>query len=512
MKTKYLFVALATMVLMVISSCKKESAPDVNDPVPVSEVVISQTEAEIPRDGSLQLTFSVEPDNAEYELVEWKSSAEEIAVVDDSGLVTAVSVGETVVSVTVDGVKAECSISVVGIPVESVELSENELALTKGETAKLTAVVLPENADNRTVTWTTEDKSVATVDAEGLVTAVGAGTTVIKASAGNVSAECNVTVSGIPVESIKLDKTSLDLTEGQTAQLNATVLPENADDKTVTWSTSDDGVATVSASGLVTAVAAGNAVITAKAGGLSATCNVTVASAQSGEPKVGDYYYSDGTFSTVLDGSKEAIAIVFYVGQHPNDKSDYSATGIGSATCNAYAVALANSGKLVEWGPMDYSYMNDENYIVGTAPLDETGNSVWDVDEDTDWNGYLNTQKIKAVAETTYSGLNPDSLEGFPATYYAVNYMEAPAASSGWFLPSVSQIIAMYEASYSSDAFKIDSFKSMDSYGTFWASSEDGWNGAAMFAYFVSVSDGNPSFNSDYKDSANQYVRPVIAF
>lgn len=511
MKTKYLFVALALMGLMVISSCKKESAPDVNEPVTVSEVVISQTEAEIPRDGSLQLTFSVKPDNAEYELVEWKSSAEEIAVVDDSGLVTAVSVGKAVISVAVDGVKAECNVSVVGIPVESVELSEDELSLTKGETAQLTAAVLPENADNRTVTWTTEDKSVATVDAEGLVTAVGAGSTVIKASAGNVSAECNVTVSGIPVKSIKLDKTSLDLAEGQTAQLNAEVLPDNADDRTVTWSTSDDAVATVSASGLVTAVAAGNAVITAKAGGLSATCNVTVASAQSDEPRVGDYYYSDGTFSTILNESKEAIAIVFYVGQHPSDKSDYSATGIGSASCNAYAVALTNSGKLAEWGPVGFG---DETVVAGTSPLDENGNPVvWDtVDKDTDWSGYLNTQKIKTKAETTYSGLNPDGLEGFPATYYAVNYMEAPAASSGWFLPSVSQVLAMYEVSYSSEAFKVSSFKPMDSYGTFWSSSEDGYNDATTYAFYVSVLQGLAKSESDFKDYANQYVRPVIAF
>lgn len=509
MKIKYLFAA--AMACLMMSGCNEESVPEENGPVSVSEVVLSQTEAEIPRDGSLQLTFSVLPDNAEYDLAVWESSDEEIAAVDDNGLVTGVSVGEAAVSVTVDGVKAECRVSVVGIPVESVELSENELALTKGETAQLTAVVLPENADNRTVSWTTTDAGVAAVDSDGLVTAVAAGTATIKASAGNVSAECTVTVSGIAVESIELDKTSLELAEGQTAQLNAVVLPDDADDKTVTWSTSDDAVATVSASGLVTAVAAGNAVITAKAGGLSAVCNVTVASAQSDEPRVGDYYYSDGTFSTVLDESKEVIAIVFYVGQHPNDKSDYSASGIGSATCNAYAVALANSGKLTEWGPVGFG---DDIVVAGTSPLDENGNPVvWDtVDKDTDWSGYLNTQKIKTKAETTYSGLNPDGLEGYPATYYAVNYMEAPAASSGWFLPSVSQLLTLYDVSYSSEAFKIDSFKSMDSYGTFWSSSEDAYTDATLYAFYISVLQGIAKSESDFKDYANQYVRPVIAF
>ena len=162
--------------------------------------------------------------------------------------------------------------------VESVSLNKKELSLTEGESETLTATVKPDNATDKTVTWSSSDASVATVDATGKVTAVKAGTATITAKAGDKSATCTVTVKAkvIPVTSITLNKASLDLTEGETETLTATVGPDNATDKTVTWSTSDSSVATVDASGKVTAVKAGTATITAKSGDKSATCTVTV--------------------------------------------------------------------------------------------------------------------------------------------------------------------------------------------------------------------------------------------
>ena len=121
--------------------------------------------------------------------------------------------------------------------------------------------------------------SVATVDATGKVTAVAEGTATITAKAGDKTATCKVTVKAavVAVTSVKLDKTELALTVGDAAvQLKATVLPEDATDKTVTWSIDKTSVATVDATGIVTAVAEGEATITAKAGDKTATCKVTV--------------------------------------------------------------------------------------------------------------------------------------------------------------------------------------------------------------------------------------------
>ncbi len=167
------------------------------------------------------------------------------------------------------------------IPVESVTLDNNSLTLTEGDTGSLNASVNPDNATDKTVVWTSSDESVATVDQNGVVTAVAPGSAVITASAGGKSDSCEVTVNAyvppvIPVESVTLDNNSLTLTEGDTGSLNASVNPDNATDKTVVWTSSDESVATVDQNGVVTAVAPGSAVITASAGGKSDSCEVTV--------------------------------------------------------------------------------------------------------------------------------------------------------------------------------------------------------------------------------------------
>ncbi|MBR1510780.1 MAG: Ig domain-containing protein [Bacteroidales bacterium] len=120
--------------------------------------------------------------------------------------------------------------------------------------------------------------------------AISEGTAVITATADGKSATCNVTVSKmvIDVTEVQLDKTELTLKEGEEYQLTATVLPENATYKTVTWTSSKPEVATVSETGLVKAVAAGTVVITAKAGEKTATCTLKVAKSESGSGGIED--------------------------------------------------------------------------------------------------------------------------------------------------------------------------------------------------------------------------------
>ncbi len=169
------------------------------------------------------------------------------------------------------------------IVVTSVKLDKTELALTVGDAAvQLKASVAPDNATDKTVTWSSDKTSVATVDATGKVTAVAEGEATITAKAGDKTATCKVTVKApvVAVTSVKLDKTELALTVGDAAvQLKATVAPDNATDKTVTWTSDKPAVATVDATGKVTAVAEGEATITAKAGDKTATCKVTVKAA-----------------------------------------------------------------------------------------------------------------------------------------------------------------------------------------------------------------------------------------
>ena len=231
------------------------------------------------------LTATVAPEGATNKAVTWESSNTEVATVVD-GVVTPVAAGTATITVTTtDGsFTATCTVTVSNpvVAVTGVTLDEETLSLTAGgETATLTATVAPEDATNKAVTWTTSDATVATVE-NGAVTAVAAGTATITVTTtdGSFTANCTVTVSNpvIAVSSVTLNKSEAALTVGGTETLTTTVAPENATDKTVTWTSSAPEVASV-ANGVVTAVAAGTATITATAGGQSATCTVTVTAA-----------------------------------------------------------------------------------------------------------------------------------------------------------------------------------------------------------------------------------------
>ena len=167
--------------------------------------------------------------------------------------------------------------------VTDVTLDKTEAALTQGETVQLTATVKPDDATDKTLTWSTSDSKVATVDETGKVTAVETGSATITAKAGDKTATCAVTVTAkvIEVTEITLDKTEVEIIEGETAQLTATVKPDDATDKSIEWTSSDESVATVDNSGKVTAVSEGKVTITVKTSNLaqSASCDITVKAA-----------------------------------------------------------------------------------------------------------------------------------------------------------------------------------------------------------------------------------------
>ncbi|HIR29763.1 MAG TPA: Ig-like domain-containing protein [Candidatus Coproplasma stercorigallinarum] len=187
------------------------------------------------------------------------------------------------------------------IVVTGITIDKTIATVEEGATVTLTATVTPGNATDKTVTWSTSNEAIATVSG-GVVTGVKAGEVTITAKAGDKSATCTVTVTAkqgtedpedpIAVEGITLDKTTATVEEGATVTLTATVTPDNATDKTVTWSTSNETIATVSG-GVVTGVKAGEVTITAKAGDKSATCTVTVtAAATEPDPPVHEHTWS----------------------------------------------------------------------------------------------------------------------------------------------------------------------------------------------------------------------------
>ena len=169
------------------------------------------------------------------------------------------------------------------IYVTGVEIDATELELEVGGTAVLTATVLPEDATDKTVTWTSSAPDIASVDENGTISGLSAGNAVVTVTTtdGGKTAECKVQVSpaNVPVTGVELDATELELEVGGTAVLTATVLPENATDKTVTWTSSAPDIASVDENGTISGLSAGNAVITVTTtdGGKTAECKITVA-------------------------------------------------------------------------------------------------------------------------------------------------------------------------------------------------------------------------------------------
>ena len=217
------------------------------------------------------------------------------------------------------------------VPVSSVSISgsgvsDGKLSLKLGASVQLTATVTPSNATDKTVSWTSSNSSVAKVS-DGKITAVKAGTATITATAGGKTASVVVAVADnpVPVESVSVsgDGVSggkLSLKSGASVQLTATVKPDNATDRKVTWTSSDSSVANVMGTGVVTAGSkAGKATVTATAGGVSASVEVTVeaqdpyaeldalAKAHASDLEDGTYVVStklkDGMVLDVADGS-----------------------------------------------------------------------------------------------------------------------------------------------------------------------------------------------------------------
>jgi uncharacterized protein YjdB len=261
----------------------------------VTSVTVSPATVSLETGKTSQLTVAVEPSNATDKTVTWSSSNQSAATVDANGLVTAVAVSSAPVTITAtarDGSGKSGSASVTVslpsdvTPVTSITIDSSSVpaAIYPGDTFSLSVTVEPSNATDKTVTWSSSNQSVATVNANGLVTAVAPGTAAITAATNDgsgKSAAYSVTVSPVLVTSVTLNESSLILIPTWTSQLTASVSPSTATNKTVTWSSGNQSVATVSANGLVTAVAPGTAAITAAVNdgsGKSASCTVTVKS------------------------------------------------------------------------------------------------------------------------------------------------------------------------------------------------------------------------------------------
>lgn len=227
------------------------------------------------------------------------------------------------------------------VSVSSVSISITAKEINVGETLQLSATVSPSNATDKTLSWSSSNANVASVSPTGLVTGKAEGSADIKATCGGKSATCKITVKKptIPVSSVELDETNITLKEGDTKTLKATVKPDNATDKTVTWGSSKPDIASVDNTGKVTAIKEGIASITATCGGKSASCKVTVEKAM--------VYVTSITLSktstTLIVGDSETITATI----NPSNATDQNVIWSSSNT----AVATVNNGTITAIAP-----------------------------------------------------------------------------------------------------------------------------------------------------------------
>ncbi len=287
-------------------------------------------------------------------------------------------------------------------PVTGISLSKDSVRLEKGESELIQAIIEPENADKKTVTWSTTDADVATV-ANGTITAVGKGTATITATAkdttaGTFSAQCQVEVYATDVTGIQMPGyDNITIMQGGTAKINASVVPSNATVKTINWSSTNPNVAAVDADGVVTGVGPGSAIIRAVTaeGGFMGEKIVSVAGKVT--DKTGDNEFTSttaGTGTTISGLSATGVSVeqkeatdTFSVQKDFEEISDNKAT---------LSFSVNTGGKKLDGSKYDWT---NHEYSIGFSLLDNEGNNILTVSQ----------AQTTAAQDTMYAALDAES-------------------------------------------------------------------------------------------------------
>lgn len=229
----------------------------------------------------IKIIATVYPKEIKNPKITWSSSNTTIATV-SNGIVKGKNKGSVIITAKCGTITSKCKIKVINneepenpIDAEYIILSSTNTEMHIGESTTLTAMVLPENATNKTVTWSSNNSNVATVDQTGKIVGVSAGTANITATCNNISAICVVTIFKDESKQVILSDRFVDMYIGASTTLTATVSSVSPTDNTIIWSTSDANIATVS-NGVIKGVNEGTAIIKATCGDVWAQCVVTV--------------------------------------------------------------------------------------------------------------------------------------------------------------------------------------------------------------------------------------------
>ena len=373
--------------------------------------------------GTVKLSANVMPSNATNKAVTWSSRNTSVATVSSDGTVKAVGYGTTVITAkTVNGLTSNCTVTVNPIAVTGVKLNKTSLSFTgTGSSQNLTATVSPSNATNKTLTWSSSNTSVATVS-NGVVKAVGFGTATITAKSNNgKTASCSVTVSPIQPTGIKATpETSTLYGLNSTVKLSANVMPSNATNKTVTWSSNNTSVATVSSDGTVKAVGYGTAVITAKTvNGLTSKCTINVKKEEvtsltiATQPTKTNYYVGD-----TLNTAGLTLKATYTNGTAKTISSGF--------TCNVSKLTSTGTQTVtVSYGGKTVSFKVSVTKAPQTAPAGlKAAAPSTSYTADGTITGTTAAMEWAAKGSTAYTACTGNTVTGLAAGTYLVRYAE----------------------------------------------------------------------------------------
>ena len=336
----------------------------------ITSITFAQEKFAVKTGGKLKLIAIIKHSELASSKLTWSSSDPSIATVDANGVVRGLKEGEVTITVTSsNGKTAKCTVIVTNetVNVDSITLNPSSLTMFVGDTNQIAAIIKPDNATERDIVWSSSDSSVVSVDENGVIKGLKAGTATItvKTIDGKVVATSTITVKEVPVESITFDSDDISVKVGNTAQINATVKPDNATDKELIWTTSDSSIATVDSTGKVTGKKVGVVTIIARTtdGTVQQTVTITV-----------EMNYNDDEVN-VFDEDKDPI------------------TWNGSTDLNIFTKSIYNvDGFVAPESENTYQFMvrNDTNYrIKYTITFDES-------------NDYEINMKYKLKKDSTY--------------------------------------------------------------------------------------------------------------
>ncbi len=346
----------------------------VNDSVNVKKINLSVPKNTITVGSVTQVKTKVEPSNATNRELVWTSSDKSIATVDSNGIVKGIKNGVvTITAKTKDG-KVVASIKLtVKVPepvIENLKFSQDNVSIKKDDTLGLTVVVTPSELSSSKLTWKSSDESIVTVDEFGKIKGISVGTATITVTSSNgktATCKVNVTEESIEVQEIVLTPLEKTIGNGRTTQVIADILPENATNRELVWTSSDPSVATVDSNGVVKGIKDGIVTITAKTkdGKVVATTKIII------DENINDEklsVYDDDHTPVTWDGANDLKIF---------EKTLYTVDGkIAPESSNTYQFVVRNNTKynikydidFIETNPyninMKYKLKKNDTYLI----------------------------------------------------------------------------------------------------------------------------------------------------